>query len=195
LVIIFPFFLPHLLNLFQYTKARATLITGFQAQQVDPQTKIIKDSSEKKNLGDNYVDASVIEALNWDIVDASSDIAQNTLAAFDKYLSIASRPGVGMSPPPSLLPGFIQPLSSPSSLSLLSLPLVSSPASLGLLQPPLVSSPSHRSPLATPFDLLGLLYLPLVSSTPLSSPFFHLNPEQAMSATNNLGGMTDKSGL
>eukprot|EP01126_Amoeba_proteus_P064368 TRINITY_DN9004_c0_g1_i1.p1 TRINITY_DN9004_c0_g1~~TRINITY_DN9004_c0_g1_i1.p1 ORF type:complete len:211 (+),score=58.42 TRINITY_DN9004_c0_g1_i1:92-634(+) len=71
--------------------AETRLTRGFFSNQVDLTNNIIRDSYERRDIK-TYMDASVVEAINWDIVDTTNPIVKNTLDAFKQYLSISSRP-------------------------------------------------------------------------------------------------------
>ncbi|MBP7652470.1 glycoside hydrolase family 15 protein [Candidatus Dependentiae bacterium] len=74
----------------QYSNAAETLISGFMKHQVDEKSKIVKNSIEKKEV-DSYVDGSVVESINFEIIEKKSKIAQNTISAFDNYLKMKNR--------------------------------------------------------------------------------------------------------
>ena len=73
-----------------YKNAVQTLSDGFFKHQIDHEKKIIKSCAELNDI-EKYMDASVIEAINFGIVKPSSEIAVNTLKAFDKYLQMKNR--------------------------------------------------------------------------------------------------------
>eukprot|EP01124_Arcella_intermedia_P005505 TRINITY_DN13255_c0_g1_i2.p1 TRINITY_DN13255_c0_g1~~TRINITY_DN13255_c0_g1_i2.p1 ORF type:complete len:721 (+),score=165.11 TRINITY_DN13255_c0_g1_i2:259-2163(+) len=75
-----------------YTSAVNSLKNGFFDHCIDMSTGVVKDAIENSQIT-NYMDASVVEAINFGVLDlnANATIITNTLKAFDDYLSMKYR--------------------------------------------------------------------------------------------------------
>jgi len=76
-----------------YLQTSKDLTSGFLQHQVDKKRMVIRDSIEDTEIT-QYIDASVIEAVNWGIIDDQQHgtIIRNTIYAFDLLLSMKNRP-------------------------------------------------------------------------------------------------------
>jgi GH15 family glucan-1,4-alpha-glucosidase len=76
-----------------YLQTSKDLTSGFLQHQVDKKRMVIRDSIEDTEIT-QYIDASVIEAVNWGIIDVQEQgtLITNTLTAFDLLLSMKNRP-------------------------------------------------------------------------------------------------------
>ncbi len=74
----------------KYKRAGESLTGGFFKHQIDSEKKVIKNSKERTDIG-TYLDAAVIEAINFGVVDPGSDYAVNTIRAFDEFLPFKTR--------------------------------------------------------------------------------------------------------
>eukprot|EP01125_Pyxidicula_operculata_P003430 TRINITY_DN1424_c0_g1_i1.p1 TRINITY_DN1424_c0_g1~~TRINITY_DN1424_c0_g1_i1.p1 ORF type:complete len:644 (-),score=114.23 TRINITY_DN1424_c0_g1_i1:341-2272(-) len=73
-----------------YSTQQKNIFNNFLKYQIDPSSNVMKDSMERTNIND-YIDASVVEAINWGYISPSSSIATSTIKAFDQYLQMKTR--------------------------------------------------------------------------------------------------------
>ena len=73
----------------KYERAASELREGFFKNFVDPRRRILKGKLEAAFPA--YLDAAAIEGINWGIVDARSDLSQNTLRVYSQKLHLKNR--------------------------------------------------------------------------------------------------------
>eukprot|EP01130_Rhizamoeba_saxonica_P014288 TRINITY_DN6232_c0_g1_i1.p1 TRINITY_DN6232_c0_g1~~TRINITY_DN6232_c0_g1_i1.p1 ORF type:complete len:718 (-),score=138.52 TRINITY_DN6232_c0_g1_i1:35-2188(-) len=74
----------------KYASSNTKLINGFKLYQIDANMNIIKDSMERTYP--DYVDACVVEAINFDIIPSTDTTANNTINSFQSLLKMKNRP-------------------------------------------------------------------------------------------------------